>query len=240
MAMSGYATEAYAFLLHAVNTCNLLDGNKTGRVDLGYFANKLRDAYAELRRDVRDLYTGQRKTDVPNLEVALFGWSWRHLAFEGYRYTYEPSGELGMHRINLAIDRSYPYHLMGDVASDAATRLRQLMTSRAFPRPMRGDPNARDVAAKAFLDWEPLEVLIEMIDDKEVRSVGGVPQVARLYQYGECESFVWRTSDGNDYFGGRPVQSTERFDRRIMTFADRKVEISFSDRSIYFGGDGGD
>jgi hypothetical protein len=236
IAMSGQATEAYAFLLHAVNTCSLLEGNKTGRIDLGYFANKLRDTYADLRNHVKDLPNNQSKPDVPKLEVALYGWSWRHLAFEAYRYTYEQSGALKMHPINLAIDRPYPCHLMGDVASAADRRLKRLMLSRGLPRPMRGDPNAANVAAKAFLDWEPLEVLVDMIKDEEVRTVGGVPQVIRVYQYGECEPFVWRTSHGIDYFGGRQVQAVERFDRRIMEFTNGKIKISFSDRSIYFGG----
>jgi hypothetical protein len=78
---------------------------------------------------------------------------------------------------------------------------------------------------------------MEMIKDGGVRSVGGVPQVARIYQYGECEPFVWRTADGTDYFGARPLQASERFDRRIMTLGDNGVNISFSDRSIYFDGD---
>jgi hypothetical protein len=86
MAMSGDAVEAYVFLLHAINTCNLLEGNRTGRTDLGYIARKLRDTYADLRRHVRDLPFGQDKPGVPDLEVAVFGWSWRNLAFMGYRY----------------------------------------------------------------------------------------------------------------------------------------------------------
>lgn len=235
MAMSGDATEAYAFLLHAINTCGLLEGNRTGRTDLGYLAKELRETYADLRRHVRDLPRDQEKPDVPNLEVALFGWSWRNLAFEGYRYSYDKVGALRMHSIGmLATDRPYPHDLMGDAASDAGARLKSLMTSREMPVPRRGDPNASNVAAEAFFDWEPLEVLVEVIKDGSVRSVGGVPQIARIYQYGECELFVWRTVGGTDYFGGRPIQATERFDRRILTLADDGVEITFSDRSIYF------
>jgi hypothetical protein len=238
MAMSGDAAEAYVFLLHAINTCNLLEGNKTGRTDLGYLARKLRDTYADLRRHVRDLPFGQSTPDVPNLEVAVFAWSWRNLAFMGYSYAYDKRGALRMQEIGiLATDRPYPHFLMGDVASDARARLARLRKSRQLPMPMRGDPNAPNVAAEAFFDWEPLEILVEMIDDDSVRSVGGVPQVARVYQYGEYEPFVWRTAAGADYFGGRPVQATERFDRRILTFIDGGIVISFSDRSIYFDRD---
>ena len=126
--MSGHAAEAYAFLLHAINTCSLLEGTKTGRTDLGYLARKLRDTYADLRRHVRDLPFGQKNPDVPDLEVAVFGWSWRNLAFIGYRYAYDRSGALRMHPIGtLAIERPYPHYLMGD-----APHLMRACDSRAL------------------------------------------------------------------------------------------------------------
>lgn len=231
--MSGKAAEAYAFMLHAINTCLLLEGNKSGRTDLGYLARKLRETYADLRRNVKDLPFGQSTPDVPDLEVALFGWSWRNLAFQGYRYTYDKAGSLRMYAIQaLAVDNAYPRFLMGDTARDGQVRLRGLMASRNLPIPWRGAPDASDVAREAFLDWEPLEILCEMIEDDAVRSVGGAPQIVRIYQYGECEPFVWRAS-GIDYFGGRPVQVSERFDRRIVTFVDGRMNISVSDKSIY-------
>lgn len=237
IAMSGDAVEAYVFLLHAINTCNLLDGNRTGRTGLRYLAKKLRDTYADLRRHVRDLPFDQNEPSVPKLEVAIFGWSWRNLAFMGYGYSYDKSGALRMNPIKaLATNRPYPHYLMGDAAFDARRRLGKLIRSRKLPVPKRGDPNASTVAAEAFFDWEPLEVLVEVIEDGAVRTVGGVPQVARVYQYGECEQFVWRTADGSDHFGGRPIQRSERFDRRILTLADEGVKISFSDQSIYSDG----
>ncbi|GAA4473496.1 hypothetical protein [Phytohabitans houttuyneae] len=235
MAMSGDAAEAYTFLLQAINTCNLLDGNLTGRTGLRYFAKKLRDAYADLRNHVSDLPFGQKKADTPKLDVAVFGWSWRDLRFEGYSFSYDPEGVLRMHNIpSLRREAAYPLHLMGDAASDARRRIHQLMKVRELPRPMRGDPESSQVAHDAFLQWEPLEVIVEMAQDEEARTVGGTPQVIRIYQYGQAEAFVWRTDDA-DYFGGRPVQSPERFDRRIMRLQQGEVVTKFSDRSIYFG-----
>jgi hypothetical protein len=234
MAMSGDATEAYVFLLHAINTCNLLDGNRSGRTDLGYLANRLRDAYMDLREHVEDLPGGQVVPDVPNLDVALYGWSWRHLAFEGYTFSYDKHGGLVRHPLDdLAPNRPYPLHLMGDAAKEARRRINDLRQARDRPVPRRGDPDAPSVAADAFLDWEPLEVLLDMTGDSSVRSVGGVPQVSRIYQYGEVEQFVWRTEAGVDYFGGRPVQPAERFDRRILQLVDGVPSTCFSDQSIY-------
>lgn len=236
MAMSGDATEAYTFLLHAINTCALLEGTKSGRTDLKYLAQKLRVAYADLRNHVGDLPNGQKKPTVPDLEVALFGWSWRNLTFEGYAFAFDKNGVLRMQAVGaLGPSRAYPLHLMGDAATQARRRIVGLLKDRGRPLPQRGKSDARIISEAAFLDWEPLEVLTDMVADGSVRTVGGMPQVFRIYQYGEAEPFVWRTADGGDYFGGRPVQAGERFDRRVLTLVEGQVDVSFSDRSIYYG-----
>ena len=89
--------------------------------------------------------------------------------------------------------------------------------------PRAGDPDAHAVALEAFYDWELLEVLLEFIEDPSARSVGGVPQIARIYQYGMSEPFVWRDSSGNDYFGGQsPSSPQEQLDTTgHMRFAER-------------------
>jgi hypothetical protein len=135
----------------------------------------------------------------------------------------------------LVTDRSYPHHLMGDAAPQARARLKRLMNDRELPVPKRGDPDLERVIAESFFDWEPLEVLVDMTQARDVRSVGGAPQVVRIYQYGEAEAFVWRTASGTDYFGGRPIQNSERFDRRILTLTDEGMSTSFSDHSTPSG-----
>ncbi|MEX5710570.1 hypothetical protein AB1484_20225 [Parafrankia sp. FMc6] len=233
IAMSGDAVEAYSFLIQAINTCNLLDGNGSGRTDIGYLANKLRDVYSDIRKHVRDLPSGSTTPTIPQLDVVLLGWSWRRTRFEGFSYRFSTQGVLTMKRLSELDEQSaYGVYFFGDAAGEAHRRLKELKRIRNFPIPMRGDPAAREIARDSYLRWEPLEVLLDIIRDPSQRSVGGVPQIARIYQYGESECFVWRSSDGHDYFGGRPVQSSERFDRRIIEIANNAVKVSFSDRSV--------
>lgn len=236
IAMSGDAVEAYAFQIQAANTCELLDGNQSGQTDIAYLARKLRDAYADMRSHVTDL-DSSGVVRIPELDVALFGWSWRRLRYEGFSYRYNRDGVLWMDRLDhLEPSHAYPCHMFGDASGEARRLLKKIVKDRAMPVPHTGDPNARAVAGELFYDWEPLEVLLEMVDDPGVRSVGGVPQVAKIYQYGISEPFVWRDSSGTDFFGGRPVQPAERFDRRVIRFLDGRVHIQHSDRSIAFGG----
>ena len=233
IAMSGDATAAYAFLIQATNTCLLLDGNQSGRTDIAYLARKLRDVYSDSRANVGDLPVGTTKPDIPNLDVILMGWSWRRLRFEGYSYRYDKLGAIRMTRLK-ELDSGTPYgvYFAGDARSEARRRLSRLIRKRDYTIPFRGGySDAHEIALQANLDWEPLEILSEMIADKSVRTVGGVPQLVRLYQYGETESFVWRTAEGTDHFGGRPVKKGERFDRRIAQYVEGKLEITLSDQS---------
>lgn len=230
--MSGDATAAYAFLLQAINTCLLLDGHEVGRTDISYLASKLRSLYSDSRREVTDLPSWQNEPDVPVLDVVLFGWSWRRLRFEAYSFTYNRHGELVMRRLDdLEEEKPYGVYFAGDASGQARTKIRELLEKKGAPRVQRAQADSKQQAKEANLDWEPLEVLKDLIEDPQVRTVGGVPQMLRIYQYGLAETFVWR-DDSGDYFGGREVKFGERFDRRIARFVDGQVVVQHSDRSI--------
>lgn len=232
IAMSGHATTAYAFLLQAMNACLLLDGNEIGRTDIRYLANKLRDLYADSRQDVGDLPWGQMTADVPDLDVVLFGWSWRRLRFEAYSYSYDSRGELVMKSISgLNESTAYGVYFAGDASQEARANLYQILNEKNASRPLSGHPEAAEQARRANLNWEPLQVLQRLIDNADVRTVGGVPQLLKIYQNGLSEAFVWRDKSG-DYFGGREVKHGERFDRRIAQFVDGQLRLAHSDRSI--------
>lgn len=236
IAMSGDATTAYVFLLQAMNACLLLDGNEAGRTDIRYLAKKLRDAYSDSRSEVTDLPSFLERADVPELDVVLFGWSWRRLRFEAYSYSYDAAGTLRMHSIR-DLEEAAPYgvYFAGDGRGEAKKRLHELLDRRGAQRPLWGHDDSAEQAKKANLDWEPLEILQELIADNDARTVGGVPQLLKIYQYGLSETFVWRTDSG-DYFGGRAVKHGERFDRRIARFVDGAVVLQHSDRSISASG----
>lgn len=238
IAMSGHATTAYAFLLQATNACLLLDGNEAGRTDIRYLARKLRDLYADSRREVGDLPSGQSTADIPVLDVVLFGWSWRRLRFEAYSYSYDLSGTLVMNTVRgLEESAAYGVYFAGDASGEARAILRGVLKEKDAPRPISGHPEAAEQARKANLDWEPLEVLQRLIEDPNIRTVGGVPQLLKIYQYGLTETFVWRTDSG-DYFGGREVKHGERFDRRVARFVDGQLTLQYSDRSMASSAEG--
>jgi hypothetical protein len=232
VAMSGSAPEAYSFLLQVMNTSALLDGHASGRTDIGGFASGLRDVLQDSHQQGFDDFTNGRPDKVPILEVLLAGWSWRNSRFEGYSFSFLPDGKVQLKPLKeLDLTTANGVYLAGDGASSARKAIKKRMSVNNVLRPMRGDPDASVKALRYFLDWEPLEVLLEMTEDRKQRTVGGVPQVLRIYQYGQTETFVWRDEEGADHYGGRRMLHNERFDRRIMRYHEGQVQIRYSDRS---------
>ncbi|MBD8659772.1 hypothetical protein IFT72_06155 [Frigoribacterium sp. CFBP 8754] len=224
IAMSGSATEAYAFLLQAINACTLLDGHVSGRTDISYLARKLKDVYSDSRNHVKDLPRTQSKADTPTLDVVLAGWSWRRSRFEGYSYSYGTDGSLEMKRLSeLDEDRRYGIYFFGDAAPFARGRSRELLRERGLW------PVADGIAVPPAYQWEPLEIVLEAVQNPDLRTVGGVPQITSAYQYGETESFVWEDDQQARFYGGRPILEKERSDRRILSMNDGAARVRFSE-----------
>ncbi len=231
MAMSGDATEAYAFLLQAINTTNLLDGHLSGRTDIGSLAKQLRKVYADSRKHVSGLPVGVKTADVPNLQVMLVGWCWRKLRFEGYAYFYDSLGKLVMQRVT-NFEKSGPggVYFFGDAAQAANKQLRSEMK---LVNLRKRRPGGTGKTMYSELDWQPLKVLCDVIEDPAVRTVGGVPQVLKIYQYGSTESFVWRDEQDRDSFGGRRVLAKERSDRRFIKMISGLPTLFYSDSAMH-------
>ena len=241
MAMSGDATPAYAFLIHAINTCHLLDGHTVGRTDIRYLAHELERVYDDSRQHVSGLARGQSKPSIPDIHIALAGWSWRRSRFEVYTYRFNDAGRVKCTESRtISGQRGFRTIFIGDGARSAERRLRaitkKLQQTGELPLPLRGPLRDPAVHDEMFYDWEPLQALIEECNDPEVDSVGGHPQVARIYQYGAVEQFVWEEAGGTQFFGGRPVLDTERSERRRMSAEPgsgrMQITIEFSNRSI--------
>ena len=69
-------------------------------------------------------------------------------------------------------------------------------------------------------NWEPLEVLIELIEDPDCPTIGGSPQVVKIYKSLKVVPFAvpWQGADGTDVLTvlGRPLldyESPNRFPR---------------------------
>ncbi len=65
---------------------------------------------------------------------------------------------------------------------------------------------------------EPLEVLISFITDPAYRAIGGAPQVVKVFQHLNTQSYAikWPDRDGAPHFFGRPLLQYEQLDVPII------------------------
>lgn len=233
VAMSGDASEAYSFLLQILATSSLLDGHANGRTDLRGLADDLKPVLQDTRFRSYSEITRKRTEKPPTLDVVLAGWSWRRSRFEGYSYGFNDSGDVVKKSLReLDEQTAYGVYFAGSGAREALNRLHRILREEGLPRPKAGDPDARKKARTYFLDWQPLQILLDISADRTQTSIGGPPQILRMYQYGQTETFVWQDDNGVRYYAGRRLGDKERSDRRVLRWVSDRPEIRHSDSSI--------
>lgn len=97
----------------------------------------------------------------------------------------------------------------GDQAPEGRRRLLALVSQKY--------PNGEQFTG---LDWEPFEVIRDMLrDPKHSETIGGAPQVVKVYQYFQTAPFAIDWPDrlsGQVVLQGRPCLGYERIDRWIL------------------------
>jgi hypothetical protein len=93
----------------------------------------------------------------------------------------------------------------GDSVDDARERLVQILRER------------RKLTVGGF-DMEPFEVLRDMIRSDDYPTIGGAPQVAKVYKYLRTQFFAvsWPDNTGVPHALGRPALSYERFEAPVI------------------------
>src|SRR5690606_33777091 len=88
------------------------------------------------------------------------------------------------------------------------------------------------------LDWEPFEVLRDTILEGQHRTIGGPPQIVKLYQHMNAQMFAvyWPSRrQGTLTIGGRDTMEYERTDWPRLDAATLEVTgISLDDATILF------
>jgi hypothetical protein len=100
----------------------------------------------------------------------------------------------------------------GDQGEEATHRLNRLIADRMAAR--------EDCRRMRGFDMEPFEVVCAMLrDPSKARSIGGAPQLVKVYQYLESAPLAvyWpHRASGSICLSGRPILGYERIDRWIL------------------------
>jgi hypothetical protein len=203
IAFAGSTNIAYPMILQAVNTVSSWGPALTRQQPLdemkGHLVRVFNRMLAEFSDEVPDL-----PSPVDEALFLLGGWNWTTKQFRVWtlhfdrhigRFTFRPATPWsgGNEAKVLAI--------AGDEVADAKLRLEQVLR------------RANKLRSGGF-DMEPLSVLAEMIRDPTLPTIGGMPQVLKVYQSAASIPFVvpWVDPEGVEFRSllGRPLLDYER------------------------------
>jgi hypothetical protein len=210
VAFAGSTWWAYPLMLQMAKAVDLYPGSRQRRQDIVSMKAHALRVFEQMTHLVHDLPDGQSSPDTPDTQFLFGGFSWReggfriwHLHFDAHlgRYTFAPTRawpgqETGTTKV---------VAFAGDVAVDAKHRLNRMLRERG------------KIDAGGF-DMEPFEVLRDMIRSGQYPTVGGAPQMAKVYRFMRSQSFgvLWPDAEGEVHVDGRPALDYEHFDAPVI------------------------
>jgi len=139
--------------------------------------------------------------ETPDALFFLAGFCWKAQRYKIWtlhydksikRFTFKPAGVWGRIARNQFV-------VIGDELKEAKRRVAQLL-------------KAKSMLGSGHFDMEPFDVLVSMIADPAFDSIGGYPQMVKVYKSLNTVPFVVQWS-GKSTFLGRPLLAYEQADR---------------------------
>lgn len=169
-----------------------------------------------------DLDAEEKAEELSYSKILLAGWSWKHNRFEIGSFEFIKNN-FEFHRKKLAL--LHPWKeikkslvFIGDYESDYQKYLIKILEWR------HGLQDKKLETKKEFnFDYEPIEALALMLRETqnkpEFSSIGGAPQMLKLYPYATDLPVVIRLHDGDHYLFGRKLFPWEKTNYPILTLS---------------------
>lgn len=168
IAYCGQTIVAYPILLQIKAS---LDGHEETRsrvLDLVHLKAHIEKVIGSLRSEIGDL-PSQDGTNRA-FKFLLAGYSWKMSAFRMWTFRYDiTTGEFNAHSARKSGDFVF--------MSDSAVNEKRAVDSLIYR--VKKDPKG----SLKRLNWQPLEVLFEVIRDPGVLDIGGPPQLVKVYKH---------------------------------------------------------
>ena len=230
LAFAGETLWTYPIALQTIATMDAFEPSRNRRYPLRSARGHARRSMTAMMRAGTAVTSGLHEIEF---EFLFGGWSWQDQSFLLWRLYWSPSerrmrhdsvrpGRVGLVRFIGTRDREHRDRLKKDISKEvvgtAKARLSELLRER---HGRLGHP----------LDMEPWEVLVEMIRSGRHPTVGGPPQLAKVYRYMDTQLLAveWPTAGGKLTLGGRTLLDYERTDAQAIDpdgpFVDSDVTI---------------
>jgi hypothetical protein len=174
LAFCGDTAFAYPVLLQLSNAILNYEKALSREIDITALRPHFIKVIDGMRSQVTNFPTGAHGIDPTDFKLMLAGYSTRFHSFRAWSLSFDKaSGKFNHRRLSLHNKRTKgtkPFLFIGDHISHATKRLYSKLIER------------RKLTA-GRLDMEPLEVLVDMIESSQYETIGGPPQLVKVYPY---------------------------------------------------------
>jgi hypothetical protein len=207
ISFAGSTFDAYPLMLQAFNTIAMFDIAKNRAMDITQLKGHLIRIFNHSRSYISNPPVGQAEPDDPDAIFILGGYSWRKRQFEIWLLRYDK------------VSRKFIFHTISPGITEEGTGNRIAFVGdaevvKAAKRRLVALTFARyGYFKKMPFDMEPFEVLRDMLRSKEYSSIGGPPQLVKIYEHMNATPFgvYWPTKvSGEATMLGRPLLSYEK------------------------------
>ncbi len=180
ISFAGVTELAYPVMLQVARAVESNPAHVERRLDLTVLSGLVRDIINDIdgmaRTDSKDSLMQSRRAT----KIMLSGYSWRYNMFRIWHYGWDS----GLKRFTRrrgdytlpGFSKNQRFRFIGDETGRARELLRGLLNE----------------TGTEYLDMEPLAVLLQMIRNPNFRSIGGAPQLVKLYRHMNSQVFTMR------------------------------------------------
>lgn len=203
IAFAGDSLLAYPMMLQIQSTARSWDKAANRRQSLEDLKGHLVRLLNAMLKSVSDVQA-KNAWNPAGVRFLLAGYSWKRRQFVIWELYFDADkGRFHYQTLRRRLDDHRlitSYVMVGDGTKKAKALLYERLEAAGRLFPPKG------------LDMEPLAVLARMIDDPEFPTIGGAPQVVKVYEYLEAVPFMleWKNSR---FLSGRKLLVYEKPDR---------------------------
>jgi hypothetical protein len=200
-AFAGDTQYAYPLLMQMLRAVEGYPFSADRRLPLPKLKGHTLRVFQQTYAAIHSLPVGQPDPDPPDNFFLLGGFDWQTHIFRAWRLSFDRGVKQFTYRPVVGPDAT-SFFFAGDdgrAVKEAIVRTRKRLGA------------TKD--GMADIDMEPFEVLCEIIDDPEYRSIGGAPQLAKVYAHLNTQLFQVIWQDGTSrvpHVAGRPLLPGER------------------------------
>ncbi len=210
VAFAGTTEIAYPMMIQAVHTVSAWER----AFNRGQPLEDLKGHLIRVFNHMLDQMTDRNELQgsfTPDAIFLLAGFSWKTQEFRIWTVHWDASISRFTFRRAGSWRAQSGRHKIGTLVGDEVAKARDILVEKL---------RAKGRLSTGGFDWEPLEVLVQLIEDPSCPTIGGSPQVVKIYKSLKVVPFTvpWKQADGTPVLTvlGRPLldyESPNRFPR---------------------------